>query len=88
MSRWKQPYLVLTLCRLLTTLETGRVVSKRAGAEWALGNLDAGWRPLVERAFFDRPDPWLRVHQPADADAVEETLAFAGYAVDDARRRA
>lgn len=88
MSRWKQPYLVLTLCRLLTTLDTGRVVSKREGAEWALGTLDTEWRPLVERALADRPDPWLRVHQPADADAVEQTLAFVRFAVGEARRRA
>ncbi len=87
MSRWKQPYLVLTLCRLLNTLETGRVVSKQEAAEWALGTLDAEWRSLVERALDDRPDPWLRVQQPAGAKAVERTLAFAGYAADEARRR-
>ena len=33
MSRWKQPYLVLTFCRLLHTLSEGRVASKREAAE-------------------------------------------------------
>ena len=30
MTRWQQPYLVLTGCRILYTLETGEVASKRA----------------------------------------------------------
>lgn len=81
MSRWKQPYLVLTFCRLLNTLETGKVASKREAAEWALDALDAEWASLTERALDDRPDPWQRVHQPADAEAVKQTLSFADYAL-------
>jgi hypothetical protein len=81
MSRWKQPYLVLSLCRLLHTLETGAVVSKRAAGEWALRALDPGWADLVERALADRPDPWTRVHQPADRALAERTLRFVDYAV-------
>ena len=79
MSRWKQPYLVLTFCRLLNTLETGRVVSKREAAEWALDAVDEEWTSLIERARADRPNPWLRVHQRADADVAEQTLACADY---------
>nr|MBA2383075.1 DUF4111 domain-containing protein [Actinomycetota bacterium] len=48
MSRWKQPYLVLTFCRLLHTLATGRVASKREAAEWALETLDPEWASLVK----------------------------------------
>ena len=80
MSRWKQPYLVLTFCRLLHTLETGIVASKREGGEWALGALDPEWRPLIQRALDDRPDPWLRIDQPADDEVVARTIAFADYA--------
>ncbi len=81
MSRWKQPYLVLTLCRILNTIETGRVASKRDAAEWARGNLDARWRPLIDRAVADRPDPWARTRQQADDGLIDETLAFAEYAM-------
>ena len=81
MSRWKQPYLVLTFCRLLYTLENGRVVSKRAAAEWALDALDDEWSDLIQAAIDDRPDPWTRVRQPAAPEAATRTLAFAGYAV-------
>ena len=80
-SRWKQPYLVTTFCRILHTLETGRLVSKQAALEWARGELPNEWRDLVQRALDDRPDPWRRVHEPADEAIVAETLAFADWVV-------
>jgi predicted nucleotidyltransferase len=79
MSEWKQTYLVLTLCRILCMLDTGEVVSKRRGAEWALRSLDGRWHGLVEQALADRPDPWQRVHRAADPDRAEATAAFADY---------
>jgi len=81
MSRWKQPYLVLTFCRILATLATGKVMSKGAAAAWAEKALDPRWRPLVRRAIADRPDPWRRVHEPSSDELVRDTLAFAAYAV-------
>jgi hypothetical protein len=81
MSRWKQTYLVVTFCRLLHTLECGRVVSKRTAAEWALEALAGEWNPLILAAIEDRPDPWIRVHQPPDSTLVARTLAFVEYAV-------
>jgi len=84
MSRWRQPTLVLSYCRMLHTLTVGRVTSKREAGEWALGALDARWASLIRRALDDRSDPWLRVHQPADAEAADRTLAFVDYALDTA----
>ncbi len=84
MSRWLQPLLVLSYCRMLHTLENGRVSSKREAGEWALGALDPEWRELVQRALDDRPDPWERVYQPADPEAVERTRAFIEYALAEA----
>ena len=81
MSRWKQPYLVLTFCRLLHTTSSGRVASKRETGEWALGALDSEWANLIQRALDDRPDPWARVHQPAEPEAIDRTLAFVDYAM-------
>jgi hypothetical protein len=85
MSRWKQPYLVLSFCRMLHTLASGRVGSKREAGEWALEALDPAWSSLVQAALDDRPDPWERVHQQAEPDVAERTLAFAEYAVNEAR---
>ena len=78
-SRWKQPYLVLTFCRLLHTLNEGTVASKRQAGEWALQALDAEWSSLIQQALDDRPDPWGRVRQPADPKLVARTLEFADY---------
>ena len=84
MSRWKQPYLVLTFCRMLHTLHAGVVTSKRKAAEWALEALDPVWASLIQRAIDDRPDPWDRVHQSAEAELVARTRAFASYAASSA----
>ena len=81
MSRWKQPYVVLSACRMLHTSSFGRVASKKAGGEWSLAALDPEWSTLIQRALDDRPDPWERVHQRADPESVERTLAFIDYAL-------
>jgi predicted nucleotidyltransferase len=81
MSRWLQPLLVLSYCRMLHTLASERVTSKREAGEWALDALDPGWAALIQRALDDRPDPWLRVHQPAEPEVIERTLEFIDYAV-------
>ncbi len=39
-SRFGQPFYILTICRMLQTLHTGSVQSKKAGAEWAKTSLD------------------------------------------------
>jgi hypothetical protein len=43
-------YATLTACRILYTLETGRVTSKRTAAAWALRRLPAVHRAIVRRA--------------------------------------
>jgi len=83
-NRWKQPYVVLTLCRLLHTLDAGVVPSKRQAGEWALDNLDPEWASLIHQAIDDRPDPWRRFYQPADPQLVARTLEFADYAASSA----
>jgi len=87
MSRWKQPYLVLTFCRLLFTLVNAQVASKREAGEWALGEVDHEWAALIRRALADRADPWQRVSQQADAELVGRTLDFADYVIAEAARR-
>jgi hypothetical protein len=77
MSRWKQPYVVLTLCRALHTLETGTVSSKRETGEWAKRSFDPEWRDLIQHALDDRPDPWARTRQDSTPELVARTRAFA-----------
>lgn len=85
MSCWKQPYLVVNSCRMLHTLETGRVGSKREAGEWALGALDPEWAGLIQQALNDRADPWERVYEPAGPDTTARTLAFVDYVAERAR---
>lgn len=87
MSRWQQPYLVLTFCRILHSVLRGTVVSKRESAEWALGALDAEWADLIECALANRPDPWRRVHEPAAREDVDRTLAFIDDVMNEADTR-
>ena len=44
-------YAALTACRILYTLKTGRVVSKRKAALWALRRLPSTHRPIVRHAI-------------------------------------
>jgi len=79
-TAWTQPYVVMTFCRLLYTLESGAVASKREALLWAAEALDPEWSPLIVQALADRPDPWRRVHEPARPGSVEATERFARYA--------
>jgi hypothetical protein len=80
-SRWKQPYLVLSSCRFLHTLESGTVSSKRRAGEWGCATLDRRWSELIQRALADRPNPWQRVQEPAEARAVDETMQFLDHSL-------
>lgn len=80
-NRWAQPFAVLSYCRMLHTLHTARVTSKPAAARWAQATLDSRWFDLIRRAWDDRPDPSVKVRQPADPDDVERTRAFIKYAI-------
>lgn len=73
--RHNQAFVVLTLCRLLYTLEVGAVASKPAAARWAQQTLDARWRELIERALVGKYD-----HGVTPETDVLETVALVEYA--------
>jgi hypothetical protein len=52
--RGYQAYAVLTMCRMLYTLETGDVTSKPAAARWARSRLAERWRGPIDRALIWR----------------------------------
>jgi hypothetical protein len=79
-NRWAQPFAVLSYCRMLHTLQTGKVYSKPAGARWAKGALDKRWAGLIQRALDERPDPGLKVRQKADPEDLKSTAEFIKYA--------
>lgn len=86
-NRFYQPFAVLSYCRMLHTLESGTIESKRAGATWAKDALDGRWHQLIQRAWDARPgDPSLKVRQKAGSSDLRSTWEFMEYAVDLSRR--
>jgi predicted nucleotidyltransferase len=81
MSQRLQTLIVLSFCRILQTLESGKVTSKREAGEWALAALDPEWKSLIQQALHDRPDQWGQVYRPAAAEDAERTFAFIDYAL-------
>jgi hypothetical protein len=73
---WAQRYAVVSLCRMWFTFETDEVASKPDSVQWALGRLDARWRPLLKNALDDRLLGFDPKQKPAKA-LVDETREFA-----------
>ncbi len=74
--RGYQSYVVLTVCRMLYTLEHGTVVSKPVAARWALAALDKRWTTLIERALAGRQAPGSGV-LPEDVSGTFEFIRYA-----------
>lgn len=74
-KRGYQSFFVLSLCRMLYTLNHGEILSKRAAAEWAKSNLDYKWTPLIERALLGRQNP----DEEAPSEDINGTLDMMRY---------
>jgi hypothetical protein len=69
--RGYQAYAVLTMCRILYTLEIGGVTSKPAAAQWVRPRIAASWQGVIDRALAWR-----------DGDGVDDfspTLDLIGW---------
>ncbi|MCA9961007.1 MAG: DUF4111 domain-containing protein [Anaerolineales bacterium] len=66
-----QAFAVLTMCRILYTLEWGEVASKPVSAQWAMAAIEPQWTPLITRALA-----WPQAPQP---DELAATIAFIRY---------
>jgi predicted nucleotidyltransferase len=82
-SRFGQSFAVLTCCRMLHTLRTGIVQSKKAGAEWAKERVEPRWRELIDQAWHEREGVrfGIKIGQRAQPARLLETLEFMRYAV-------
>jgi Domain of unknown function (DUF4111)/Nucleotidyltransferase domain len=76
-QRESQAFVLLTLCRLLYTLETGAVASKPGAARWAQQAVGPRWGGLIERALAGQHDRTEIPEREAD-----ETVAFIQHTVD------
>jgi aminoglycoside adenylyltransferase-like protein len=68
--RGYQGYVVMTICRMLYTLQFGTIVSKPTASRWARGVLGRRWAPLIDRAL---------------AEDVDETVDLIAFALDRVR---
>jgi hypothetical protein len=75
--RENQAFVVLTLCRLLYTLESGAVASKPGAARWAQQAAGPCWSKLIERALAGQSDG-----SEIPENDVDETVAFIRHTVD------
>ena len=76
-----QAFWVGLFCRILHTLHTGEVASKKVAMSWARKALSPTWRGLIARAQALRKGDDAQASQSADPGEVEATRDFAAYCV-------
>jgi len=74
-KRGYQSFFVLSLCRMLYTLQHGAVISKQLAAGWGMDTLEAKWKPLIERAWIGRQHPGLDA-QPEDIAGTLDLIRY------------
>lgn len=77
-SRGYQSFCVLSLCRMLYTLQNKAILSKPAAAKWAVETLDSRWSPLIQRAVAGRQNS----NGEALTEDINETLELMKYALE------
>lgn len=82
-SRFGQSFAVLTYCRMLHTLHTGTVQSKKAGVKWAKQFVEPKWVNIIDQAWNERAGVrfGVKIGQRAELVLLYETLEFIKYAV-------
>ena len=82
-SRFGQSFAVLSYCRMLHTLHTGTVQSKKAGMNWVKQFVDPKWTNIIDRAWKEREGVrfGVKIGQRAELSILYETLEFINYAI-------
>ncbi len=78
-SPWAQRYTVTTFCRILYTIATGEVGSKKQSLEWARDNLDPKWKELISETIEGRSLGWNH-SDPIKSGSIEQIYEFNEYA--------
>ena len=82
-SRFGQSFAVLTYCRMLHTLHTGTMQSKKAGVKWAKQFVEPKWVNIIDQAWQEREGVrfLVKIRQRAEQTLLDETLEFIKYVV-------
>lgn len=83
-SRFGQSFAVLSVCRFLQTLETGRIGSKKEAVVWARQALAPEWTQVIDRAWQEREGVrfCVKIRQRAEQRDLDDTIRFIRYAVE------
>jgi hypothetical protein len=71
---------------MLHDIHNGYPWTKHQGAEWAKKHLNSVWSSLIDEAWGSRPDPAIKVREPADPIAYQNTLKFLKYIMSESKR--
>jgi len=82
-TRFGQSFSVLTICRMLHSIQTGTIQSKLVGATWAKDALDPRWRDLIDKAWEERKGVrfCVKIRQPAKRELLDKTAEFIEYGI-------
>lgn len=84
-AQWVWAFFITICCRMLHTLSSGEVASKKAGTDWALAHLNSAWAEPIQAAYDMGRESIARRIEPAPSDRAEQARAFVRYAVELAR---
>lgn len=80
-QNWIWAFFVTLGCRMLQSLETGRVGSKKQATAWGLAHLDDEWRELIETAWaIGRAELEVRI-APAPAERAAAARVFTRHVI-------
>ena len=74
-SRGYQSFIVLSLCRMLYTLQYGTIVSKRVAALWGQDTLGEQRISLIKEAWLGRQTPGLKA-RPAEINGTLDLIRY------------
>ena len=77
-SKFGQSFAVLTYCRMLHTLHTETVQSKKAAVKWAKQFVEPTWIKIIDQAGNEREGVrfGVKIGQRAELTLLYETLEF------------
>jgi hypothetical protein len=81
-AREHQAFVVLTLCRMLYSLSSGRVASKPKAARWVIQTTGMRWAALIQTALAGQHESGVA----SDAD-IQDTIALIEHTSDRCRRQ-
>ena len=81
-SNWYVSFTVNMFCRMLYTVESGKLNSKPEANSWAVENLDKCWESLIDSAWALRGQPEETTQVQASREIAKQTVEFVQMSMD------